>query len=319
MNQQLESDLREALSLKTSCIPTEANERLCEIDYHARSSRALPRITVASLAGVAATTGIVASVVILGSSQPAFAGWSPSPTPASALQTSIADSACQAQLSAAPALPGTAAVSGWSEVTTDVRGPFTLVIYQSGGVDATCLTGPSITIVSRSSESRGSTAVSGSESGSGTTGARVGSSIMVGGTGLGSIKHVTVAHMDSTSQGPYTLVEGQVDAGVTAVTLLRSDGDHVQASTGHGWFVAWWPGQLNATSAEITTASGVTTQTLNTMPSLPPARSGSCDANPRTTSATVVCTGSGTGGGIDGPSTATQGREGGTASATNAG
>ncbi len=298
MNQQLESDLRQAFSLKAAGIPAEAGERLSGIAYHPRSRRPLPKITVASLAGVAATTGVVASVVVLGSSQPAFAGWTSVPTPASADQTAAADSACLAQLSSAPPLPGTPA-GGWSQEATDVRGPFTLAVYQSGDTDATCLTGPSITIVSRSSATGASTSASSSGSGPGpaTSGGQGASSITVGGTGSGSITHVTVAHLDSASQGSFTVVEGQVEAGVSAVTLLRSDGDHVRTTTGNGWFVAWWPGDLGAGAAEITTSGGVTTQTLNTAPPGPPAGSGTCNRSTQATSSATVCSGGGAGGG----------------------
>jgi hypothetical protein len=142
---------------------------------------------------------------------------------------------------------------------------------------------------------------------------------MVSCSGTGSIKSVSVAHLDSTSQGPYTLVEGQVDSAATAVTLLRSDGDQVQASTDKGWFVAWWPGSQDTTSAEITTASRVTTQTLNTPPPLPSAGSGSCDLNSQSTSSTVIRTGGAAGGGTGGPSTAMLGGEGGANPVSNGG
>ena len=168
-----------------------------------------------------------------------------------------------------------------------MRGPFTLVIYQSGQNDATCLSGPSITIVSRSSADGG--AMSGSQSGGGTAGHGHGTSTIISGAGSGGIKHMTIAQLHSTSQGPFTLVEGQLASGVRAVTFLRSDGEHVQASTGNGWFVAWWPGQTSAASAAITTAGGVTTQTLNTTPPPPPAGSGVCTSNSQNPSA--VCSG----------------------------
>ena len=171
MSQQLESELREVFALKASAIPTQAGERLHGIDYRPRTGRTLPRVTVASLAGVAATTGVVASVVILGSSQPAFAGWSPSPTPASAVQTASAESACQAQLSAAPARPDPASAGAShpsvTPIATDVRGPFTLVIYESGATDESCLSGPTITMVSRNSEDAGHASGSMSVSGRG--------------------------------------------------------------------------------------------------------------------------------------------------------
>jgi hypothetical protein len=115
------------------------------------------------------------------------------------------------------------------------------------------------------------------------------------GSGSGDFEKLTVAHLASTSQGAYTLVEGQVDAGVTSVTLVRSDGEHIQGTTDHGWFPAWWPGTQGVTSALITTAAGVTTQVLNTPPPPPPA-DGSCVVSPETPSSATVCSGGADGG-----------------------
>ncbi len=301
-NQQLESDLREAFSVHASGIPGEAAARLGGIDYRPRASRISPRITVGALAGAAATTGAVVSAVVFGSAQAAFAGWSPSPTLlVSAGQTSSADTACQAQVTAGPGSSDATAGSGWSPVATDVRGPFTLVIYQDGAAHATCLTGPLITVVSRSSGSGGSMTVSGSVTGAIGTGSRI--STMIGRLTSGSITQMSVDHLASTSQGAYTVVTGQVEAGVTGVTLVRSDGEHVQTSVSNGLFVAWWPGTEDATAAEITTAQGESTQTLKAAPPLPAPGDGSCNASPRATSSSVVCT-SGTGEGGSGGSSA---------------
>src|SRR6202034_3527601 len=149
MNQQLDSDVKEAFVAQATRIPDGAGDRLRGIDYRPRTSRLSPRLTVGTLAGGGAVAGAIISVVLVGGAQPAFAGWSPSPTPGSAGQTPAADATCQAQLAAAPALPVSTGGSGWNPVTTDVRGPFTVVIYQDGGTDATCFTGPSLPLVVR--------------------------------------------------------------------------------------------------------------------------------------------------------------------------
>ena len=302
MNHKLEDDLREAFVLHASGMPAEVGERLRRTDYHPRTRRISPRLTVGALAGAAATTVAVVSVVVLGGAPAAFAGWTASPTPAVSGQTATASSNCQTQLAA---LRNTPPAGGWSAVTTDIRGPYSLVIYQDGGATATCLTGPSLTAVSSSDgdAQSGSVASSGSEAGGGS------SSTMIGTSGSGSIEHLLVAHMASASQGAYTLVEGQVASDVTAVTLVRSDGVDVQASTGNGWFLAWWPGPQDVTSAEITTPSGVTTQTLNmnTLPPPPTSGSASCDLNPQTTSSTVICTGGAVAGNSGLPSTSVSG------------
>jgi len=269
MNEQLASDLKAAFSRHASALPTGAGAGLRQVDYHPRTSRVPARLTAGALAGAAVTTGTVVSAVVLGSSQAAFAGWSAAPTAASAARTSTAEATCAARLAAVPAPPGGATPGPWSTVDSDVRGPFTLVVYGDGGGDvATCITGPSITVVSLSAAHGGSVTASGQ--GGAVDGRGASGSTMITRIGSGSITKGSVTHLDSTSQGPYTLVEGQLDPSVTGVTLIRSDGEHVEASTANGWFVAWWPGNGDTTSAEITTAAGVTTQTLTTPPALPP-------------------------------------------------
>ena len=306
VNPQLESDLKEAFSLHASGIPSEAAARVRGIDYRPRTSRVSPRMTVGALAGAAATTGAVVSVIVLGSAQAAFAGWSPSPTLVSAGQTSSADTACHAQLAADRGLPGATSQTGatspseWSAVATDVRGPFTLVIYQDGNAHASCLTGPSIMVLSQSSGSGGSMTVSGTVRKG--TGGGNSTSTMIGSVTSGSIEQLSVDHLASTTQGAYTIVTGQVEAGVTGVTLVRGDGEDVQASVSNGALVAWWPGTQDVTSAQITTAVGVTTQTLKTLPLLPPPGHGSCNLSPQTTETSVVCTGGAVGRGSGGPS-----------------
>ena len=56
-----------------------------------------------------------------------------------------------------------------------------------------------------------------------------------------------------------TLADGRIGAGVTAVTFELSDGSSVQATVAGGWYLAWWPGTVTATKAQVTTASGTST------------------------------------------------------------
>ena len=60
----------------------------------------------------------------------------------------------------------------------------------------------------------------------------------------------------------YTIAEGSVGTGVTAATLVLSDGSDVVTTTGNGLFLAWWPGSAVVTSATVTTATGTTTQQI---------------------------------------------------------
>jgi hypothetical protein len=65
------------------------------------------------------------------------------------------------------------------------------------------------------------------------------------------------------------VVDGRVGAGVSAVTIERSDGSSVQATVTNGWYLAWWPGSVTATNAEVTTASGTSTVAFPSTPTLP--------------------------------------------------
>jgi hypothetical protein len=66
----------------------------------------------------------------------------------------------------------------------------------------------------------------------------------------------------------FSILTGQVGAEVTGVTLVLDDGSSIETTVANGWFAAWWPGSPGVRSAAITTASGTTTQRLNT-PALP--------------------------------------------------
>ncbi|HTX01743.1 MAG TPA: hypothetical protein VMD59_23370, partial [Acidimicrobiales bacterium] len=191
------------------------------------------------------------------------------------------------QLAAAPAPAGG---GGWIVVATDVRGPFTLVVYHDGSTLATCLTGPSFTLVHQSGGGF-QAMMGGAARGPGGSGPaphgvrvtqRVGGSSSASSAGSytlvdGQIEQISEIHLDSSSAGSYTLVDGQIDPQVTGVTLVRSDGSDVVASTGDGWFVAWWPGAEGATSAEVISASGTATESLAALGARPTSSGQSAD------------------------------------------
>ena len=92
----------------------------------------------------------------------------------------------------------------------------------------------------------------------------------LGGPGSGPISHATESQLTTNGGQPYTFLQGQVAAGVTGVTLVLSDGSNVQATVADGSLVAWWPGTATATSAQLASASGTTTQQLVVSPVSPP-------------------------------------------------
>jgi hypothetical protein len=81
-------------------------------------------------------------------------------------------------------------------------------------------------------------------------------------------------HLTTKGGQPYTIVQGEVQAGVTAATLVLSDGSDVKATVADGSLVAWWPGSAHTTAAHVTTGSATTTQQLTFTPvAFPEARS----------------------------------------------
>ena len=267
MSTDLELEVTAALAERAAELPDGAASRLRAVDYRPREHRLLAPAGVAAgaLAG-AATVGTVLAVV-LGGAAPAYAGWSATPTASATAPTPSADASCQGQLASMPGVRG--AAGSWDNVLTDVRGPFTVALFSDGGAYAACFTGSGFTVVNQiSSDGSASSGVervrvqspNGAAAGTNPLPAQSGAS--VSGTSSGSLQQVIQSHLSTASDGPYTLVDGRTQPGVTGVTLVRDDGQDVVATVADGWFVAWWPGGSSAGSAEVTTASGTTTEPL---------------------------------------------------------
>ena len=222
------------------------------------------------------------------------------PTVASSSPSPQADQSCLgARLLDQPA-GGELGSGPWQPLLTDVRGPFTVALYQNDIAYMGCFTSSSFTQVTQVSSdgdtSNGVLKVSGSGSGSSAQGL---STVSVGGTTSGDLQNVVQLHL-STADGPYTLVDGRVASGVTGVALVLDNGQSVVATVADGWLLAWWPSGAVATSSQVTNASGTTSQTLVLIDQgLPtPPAPGSCTptTNPDGTNGVVHCTSSGGGG-----------------------
>jgi hypothetical protein len=278
MKTEFEAEVSAAFAARAAGVPVAAASRLRAMDYRPRERRLRAPVTVgAGVLASAATAGAVLSVV-LGGAAPAYAGWSAAPTAAPSSPSPSSATSCQSQLTTVPSGPdGSSIGSGpWENVLTDVRGPFTVALFQNDGAYASCFTSSSFTQVSMVSSGGSSGAASGATSISASPGTsvRVGSdggggggsggtsSVSVGGgTASGDLTQVTQSHL-STGDGPYTLVAGRVATDVTGVTLVLDDGQDVVTTVADGWFVAWWPESASATSAQVTSASGTTTESL---------------------------------------------------------
>src|SRR5690242_11522356 len=240
MNDQLESDLREALRARAAQVPAAAAVRLTRLDYRPRTRRLRPPVAIGALAAAAAAAGTLAVVISLGAgASNAFAGWSPKPTKAAPGQLAAASAACQHSESSVAGLPLALA---------DTRGPFTFAVYANSTSIASCIQGPSFVSLS---ESQSSSPVS------------VPADRVV----------LLSAHHSARGGKAFGLAYGRAGAGVSAVTLVLDDGSKVQATVDNGWFVAWWPAAAQLKGAVLSTAAGSSTQTFD-LPSNTVIRSG---------------------------------------------
>jgi hypothetical protein len=226
MNDLLEQNLRETLSQRAALIDPDASARLRAIDYRPRRRR-IPALPAIGAFGVSAIAVAVVVAISLGSSAaPAFAGWSSTPTPPGAGQLAAAEQQCSANLG--------------TPVLTDTRGPYTASIYANATSSHTCLQGGSLSIASGNA---------------GPNEADVSArQVQLFGSG-----------MENSSGQALTLVDGRIGAGVTSVTIHRSDGSSVQATVSGGWYLAWWPGTARATTADVTSTTGMVEEPFPSM------------------------------------------------------
>ena len=246
MIEPLESELRSALRARADDLPTEARARVRARDYHPRTRDIRPPVAAGALVTAAAAAAAVALVDLGPSTSEAFAGWTRVPTHASAAQVGSATSSCRSQL-AAPPPPGAVSptkptglpdVRAMTPVLTDTRGPFTFVIFAGArNASAWCISGPNFTSTSIRSDAD---------------------------TAAPPAAQIIPTFQEHTARAgdAYSFIEGHAGSGVTAATLVLSDGSKVQATIQNGWLVAWWPGSAQLTSAQVTTASGTSTQTF---------------------------------------------------------
>jgi hypothetical protein len=238
-----------------------------------RRWRVSRRLAFSGIGALAAAGAAAAAIVIVFSgahASNAFAGWTATPTRPASGQTASALAQCTSRLASSANGQSTVPAGGWQPVVTDTRGPFTAMILQSTGATATCLTGPSFTTtLANATQGGGSQHIM--SSGSASAGQPPSISVMgLGRPSSGPISQATQQQATINGGQPYTFLQGQVQAGVSAVTLILSDNSQVQATVADGSLVAWWPGSAHPTSAQATSSSGVTTQQLTFTPVSPP-------------------------------------------------
>jgi hypothetical protein len=220
-------------------------------------------LTGASAGAVAVAASLVG---LLGPwSTPAFAGWSAQPTTPVSGQLSAAETACASLATNLASAPGSTAPSTLPPVSlTDVRGPYSLLVYGTTNPDL-CVLGNGYSSLHEAGQS-----------------ASV-ASVTVGNANAGSGNKVvhqitssenTATNLSSTPPGPdaavvdvsnttddngqyFWVIEGQVGSQVTGATVLLHDGSSVVATVSNGLFAAWWPGQDGVSSIQVTTTTSV--------------------------------------------------------------
>ena len=250
---QLETELREALSARADELPPDAGARLRRIDYRPRSRRIRPQLALGAVIGTAGGAGAIAATVALTTATSnAFAGWTPKPTTASRAQIASAEAACRARLAHTPNPPTTPGgrrppaldAARLPAQLVDTRGPFTFTIFANSHDSASCITGPGFVSLLQSQTS-GASAVPADQ-----------------------LMDFPISHASRDGQ-PYSLAEGRAGTNVTRAALKLTEGRTVQATVAHGWFVAWWPGNSDATAIQVTTPAGTRTQKIPIVPPLP--------------------------------------------------
>ena len=199
MSDLLEEDIRETLSRRAAQIDPAAIARLRATDYRPRRHRVH---ALPALGALGASLGVGAAVlaITLGSSAAsAFAGWSATPTP---------------PLRGNSRPPSSSAANLGTPVLTDTCGPYIVSIYADATSSHLCLQGGSLSIASTNS---------------GPTQADV---------PPGQVQ-LSASGIENSSGQALTLVDGRIGAGVTSVTVDRSDGSSVQATVSGGWYLAW--------------------------------------------------------------------------------
>jgi hypothetical protein len=216
------------------------------------------RRSLVALGGAAsAMVAIVAVVLALtagGAPGVAFAGWSSRPTTAANGQVQMARAECERNPKLASLKPA----------LVDTRGPYTLLVYtQNAG--SLCVAGSSMqspsgepVVVPFGSFLAASIAAAEAHGVAPTATTRLEPDAIRPMTKGGA----TVRESPSAPSSEIGLDVGQIGEHVTGVTLVLTDGRHIEATTTNGWFAAWWPDGKEAQAAELTTPTGTVTQRL---------------------------------------------------------
>jgi hypothetical protein len=193
---------------------------------------------------------------------PAFAGWSAQPTTPSSGQLSTAETACSALSVSLANAPGSTAPATLPPLSlSDVRGPYSLLVYGTTN-PALCVLGNGISELHEDGATIGQSSAAQKTDGNTVVQQTSGSEQFVTSPAATTspAPGAAVVNVDNTavSNGQtFSVVEGSVGSQVSGATLLLSDGSSVVATVENGCFAAWWPSQATVSSIQVTTTAGV--------------------------------------------------------------
>ena len=182
--------------------------------------------------GALAAAGAATAAVLLIAGGPAastaFAGWRAVPTAPAPGRLPAAEARCPA---GGPSPGGKVgppgAVQSGPPALSDVRGPYSMLLYLDGNGDSTlCMSGGSFVRVLPTPAP--------------TAPAPPADGLVI----------------DHLARGAVTFVEGRVGSAVTGAGLTLDNGTRVTLTVGGGHFIAWWPGSEGVATSTETTASG---------------------------------------------------------------
>ena len=239
--------------LETPPVPTLSEFRLSTRQEHlvqeiAGRRRNRRRGGLALGGGALVASGVTTVLLVLAGpgTANAFAAWTAAPTTPAPGQVSSAEATCEAAAATPPSDKAAGLATGATQVSLlDTRGPFTLALFGANtSTTLMCVSGPSINSSAQANSQMRS----------------IGGQPVLPEAGQIAVDRLQA---ESANDGQaYTIAEGSVGSGVTAATLVLSDGSDVVTTTGNGLFLAWWPGSAVITSATVTSATGTATQPI---------------------------------------------------------
>lgn len=252
MSDVTEHDLREAFAARVETVAPRIIDRVSHVDFR-QSRRRVPLLTkIGATAGGIAAAATAAVLSLTAGTQVAFAGWTATPSTASAASVTATRTAC-GHVAAADVL------------ASEARGPYTAIVFLRGDRPWQCVAkGPRVVVdLSTPYPLRVYSTVPSERVMVPLVSQRVFGKTLkrLNQSSLAATWSDSKALAVMTGPGSVSIALGVAGNNVNGVTLTLKDGQEVRATVEHGWYVAWWPGAPKRGGGEttritVTTSSG---------------------------------------------------------------